>query len=90
MYIEDIEITWKMIVSYVGGDEHDFDNVLDAPPFQLLANDGFNSSLLVEGIPELGDDYKILALYDPFVDSSLDTHTGLFFIPIIYIIEIFR
>lgn len=79
-----------MIVSDVGDDGHNFCNVLDAPPFQLLASDGFNPFLLVEGIPEFGDDYKVLTLHNPFVDSSLDTYTSLFFIPIICIIEIFK
>lgn len=59
-------------------------NVLKAPPLKLLADDGLDALLLVESVPELGDDGEILALHDTLIDSAFDANAGFLLIAVIY------
>jgi hypothetical protein len=48
-----------------------------------LAGDRLDALFLVEGVPELGDDNKILTLYDSLIESLLDTSARLLLIAVI-------
>lgn len=58
--------------------------VLKTPPFERLFGDGDNVLTIVEGIPELGDDEKILALDEAIVDGTLHTLAGFPLVPVVW------
>jgi hypothetical protein len=45
--------------------------ILKTPPLELLPNDGFDLVGFVEGVPELGDDEEVFALYDALFKGTL-------------------
>jgi len=51
--------------------------VVDTPVSELLLADGRNAVLVVEGVPQLGDNEEILTLDKTFVDCALNTLAGL-------------
>lgn len=57
--------------------------VLETPPFELLADNGLDAGLLVEGVPELGDDEELLALDDSLLDGALDTLAALLLVAVV-------
>jgi hypothetical protein len=58
---------------------------LDSPPFELLTGNGLNALLLVEGVPELGDDDQVLTLDETLGDCALDALTSTLLISVVYI-----
>lgn len=51
--------------------------VVDSPVGKLLPGDGLNLIVVVERLPELGDNEEVLALYNALLDGAGDTLTGL-------------
>lgn len=47
--------------------------VVEAPPLELLADNGFNLVLLVEGVPEFRGDEEVFAFNKAFINCALDT-----------------
>jgi len=72
-----LEINFEPWNDKSGGD------LLKIPPLELLTDDGLNTLLLVESIPELGNDGEFLALHEAFIDGTLDANTSLFLITIV-------
>jgi hypothetical protein len=59
------------------------ENILKSPPLQLFPDNGFHALLLVEGVPELGNNEEVLALHQALVNGSLDTLARLLLVPVI-------
>jgi hypothetical protein len=57
--------------------------VVDAPVGQLLPADGPDALLVVEGVPEFGDEEQVGALYEAFVDGAFDTLAGFFLVAVV-------
>lgn len=51
--------------------------VIDAPVGKLLLANGLDALLVVERVPELGNNEQVLALHDTLVDRTLDTLASL-------------
>jgi hypothetical protein len=51
--------------------------VVNAPVSQLLPGDGLNLVVVVERLPKLGDNEKVLALHDALLDGAGNTLAGL-------------
>jgi len=51
--------------------------VVNAPVSELLLANGSNAVLVVERVPQLGDNEEVLALDKTLVDCALDTLAGL-------------
>lgn len=49
-----------------------------------MADDGLDALLLVESVPEFGDDEEVLALHKTLIDGALDTDASLLLIAVIY------
>lgn len=47
--------------------------VVDAPILELLFADGFDVLVVVEGIPEFGDEKEIFSLHYTFLDGACNT-----------------
>lgn len=58
--------------------------VLKTPPFQRLLSDRDDALAIMEGVPELRDNKKILALDDTIVDSTLHTLAGFLLVSIVW------
>lgn len=58
--------------------------VFNAPIFQLLFTDRFDSVVVVEGIPEFGDKEEVGALDYAFFNGAGDALTGFLFIAIVW------
>lgn len=57
--------------------------VVDLPVGELAAGDGLDVLLVVEGLPELGDDEKVLALHKAFGDGAGDALAALLLISVV-------
>lgn len=57
--------------------------VVNLPVGKLLAGDGLDLVLVVEGLPQLGDDEEILTLHDALLDGAGNTLTTLLFVAIV-------
>lgn len=57
--------------------------VLKAPPFELLADNGLDVLLVVEGVPELGDDEELLTLDETLINGALHTLAALLLITVV-------
>lgn len=57
--------------------------VVDAPVLELLVADRLDALLVVEGVPELGDDEKLLTLDKTVLDGAGNTLTALLLIAVI-------
>lgn len=57
--------------------------VVDAPVFELLFADRLNTVMVVEGVPELGDEEEIFALDDALFDSTSNTLARLDFVTVV-------
>lgn len=57
--------------------------VVDLPVGELLAGDGLHLVLVVEGLPQLGDDEELLTLHEAVLDGAGNALTGLLFVAII-------
>jgi hypothetical protein len=58
--------------------------VVNAPVLELLLGDGFDLFVVVECLPELGDNKEVFTLYETFLDGAGNTLTGFDFIAIIW------
>lgn len=58
--------------------------VLKTPPFERLLGDRDNMLAIMEGIPELGDDKKILALDEAIIDGALHTLAGFLLVSVVW------
>ena len=66
------------------GEMHDVEiEVVDAPVFELLFADGLDAVVVVEGIPELGDEEEVFAFDDAFFDGAGDTLAGFYLVAVI-------
>jgi len=59
--------------------------VIDTPVLELLLADWLDALVVVEGVPELGDNEEFLALDDTFLDSASDTLTRLLLVTVVCI-----
>lgn len=59
--------------------------VVDAPVGKLLLGDGLNLVIVVEGLPQLGDDEEVRSLYEAVFDGAGNALSGFDFIAIVYI-----
>jgi hypothetical protein len=57
--------------------------VIDAPVFKLLLANGLDLLAVVEGLPELGNDEEVFALYEAVLDGAGYTLTALDFVSIV-------
>lgn len=57
--------------------------VVNLPVGKLLAGDGLDLVLVVEGLPQLGDDEELLTLHDALLDGAGNTLTTLLFVAIV-------
>nr|POE59280.1 hypothetical protein CFP56_24549 [Quercus suber] len=57
--------------------------IVDAPVGELFLGDGLDAFLVVEAVPELGDDEEVLTLDEAFVDGALDALAGLDLVAVI-------
>lgn len=67
---------WEMDVEEI--------EVLNTPISELLAGNWLDLLLVVEAVPQLGDDEKILALHQAFLDSTGNTLASLDLVSVIY------
>lgn len=58
--------------------------VLNTPPFERLLGDWDNMLAIMEGIPELGNDKKILALDKAIIDGTFHTLAGFLLVSIVW------
>jgi hypothetical protein len=61
--------------------------VVDTPVSELLPCDGLNLIVVVERLPELGDNEQILALYKTLLDGTCDTLPGFLLVTVVYSFE---
>lgn len=67
------------------GEVHDVEvEIVDAPVCELLLGDGGYARAVVEGVPELGDEEEVGALYEAVFDGSRDALAGFFFIAVVW------
>ena len=67
------------------GEVHDVEvKVVDAVVLELLLADGLDVLLVVEGVPELGDDEQLLTLDDAFLDGAGNTLASLLLVAVVY------
>lgn len=57
--------------------------VVDLPVGELLAADGLDVLLVVEGLPELGDDEELFALYEAVLDGAGDALAALLLVSVV-------
>lgn len=57
--------------------------VVDLPVGELAAGDGLDALLVVEGLPELGDDEELLTLHEAVLDGAGDTLTALLLVAVV-------
>jgi hypothetical protein len=57
--------------------------VVNAPVLELLLCDRLDLLVIVEGLPELGDDEELFALYEALLDGAGNTLAGFDFIAVI-------
>lgn len=66
------------------GEVHDVEvEVVDAPVGELLFADGFDAVVVVEGVPELGDEEEVGAFDEAFFDGAGDALTALLFVAVV-------
>lgn len=58
--------------------------VLNTPPFERLLGDWDNMLAIMEGIPELGDDEKILARDKAIIDGTFHALAGFLLVSIVW------
>lgn len=58
--------------------------VVDAPVLELFLADGSDAFLIMEGVPQLGDDEEVGALDDAFLDGSSHSLPGFGLVVVIF------
>jgi len=58
--------------------------IVDSPVCKLLSADGLDGMGVVEGVPELGDEEEIGALYEAFFYGAGDALAGFGFIAVVW------
>jgi hypothetical protein len=57
--------------------------VVDPPVSELLLGDRLNLVVVVERLPQLGDDEQVFTLYNALLDSTCNTLTGLLLVAVV-------
>lgn len=57
--------------------------VVNTPISELLPCDGLNLIVVVERLPELGNNKQILALYETLLDGTCDTLSGFLLVTVV-------
>lgn len=86
-----IEPSWRVtdlgvnILEGSGEVDEEEVKVVNLPVGKLLAGDGLDLVLVVESLPQLGDNEELLALHDTLLNGAGDTLTTLLLVTIIWI-----
>jgi hypothetical protein len=57
--------------------------VVNPPVSELLPGDRLNLIVVVERLPQLGDDEEVFTLYNALLDSTCNTLTGLLLVAVV-------